>query len=165
MAALVALAPVFAIGSAIFGTVATASAARQQNRAIERSMRSRRASTDAQMKQLNEAAQLEQYKIVSRAERTRARIRVAFGEGGSARAMSQNDAYLEALDLITLKKNLAGQVAQAQAGRDVDIANLSKGIQNPLLPALEGAGVGLQIASSANRIAEDFAELQKIRQA
>lgn len=156
-----AIAAPLVIGSTIFSGLTSASAARQQNRAIRRSQESAQRAASVQTRQVTQQNQVEKLRRLREAGQLRGRLRVAAGgsgfttSGSFARIEQQIDTDLN-LNLGILENNLSNNINAIQSGLDVQTAGLQSGVSNPLVSAftglLGGASTGLSIVSAGQQI-------------
>ncbi len=149
------------IGSTIFSGVQSASAARQQNRAIRRSQESAREAAEVQVTQVTEQNAVERLRRLRESAQLRGRLRVAAGgsgfttSGSFARVEQQIDTDLN-LNLGILENNLSNDINAIQSGLNVQTATLQGGVSNPLVSAftgiLGGASTGLSIATAGQQL-------------
>lgn len=149
------------IGSTIFSGLTSASAARQQNRAIRRSQESAARAARVQTTQVTQQNEVERLRRLREAAQLRGRLRVAAGgsgfttSGSFARIEQQIDTDLN-LNLGILENNLSNDVNAIESGLAVQTATLQAGVQNSLVSAftglLGGAATGLSIVSAGQQI-------------
>lgn len=142
-----------AIASAAAGAGTQIHAARQQNKAIAKSMASRQETGKVQQRQLVERAAVERRNLQQQAAQLRGRLRVASAESGIGGAGSfaalqravdfQEDTARHIQDI-----NLRGQLDAVRAGQRADFTQLSAGVQSPTLGGITGGLSGLSTGLS-----------------
>lgn len=149
------------IGSTVFSGITSASAARQQNRAIRRSQESAARAAQVQTRQVTQQNEVERLRRLRESAQLRGRLRVAAGgsgfttSGSFARIEQQIDTDLN-LNLGILENNLSNNINAIESGLEVQTSNLQAGVQNPLVSAftglLGGASTGLSIVSAGQQL-------------
>jgi len=132
------------------GAASSANAARQQNRAIERSFESQSRATETKQNQLAEAAALEKRKRINEAAQIEGRIRVAQGAGtaGNIRLLQQANDLNRSIDLSIIDRNFSNQIDLVQSGFEANIESLASRTQSPLLSGFSGGLSGVQTGLS-----------------
>jgi hypothetical protein len=131
----------------------SASAARAQNKAIERSMESEQRVAAIKTEQVANQAEIEKRKITNRAAQIRGRIRVAaadsgFGLGGSTAALARQSAFDESINSSIVDRNVLSQNELIASGLQAHLESLASNSQNEMLAAFMGGLSGLDTGLS-----------------
>lgn len=146
--------------TAALSLVATAAAAKMQNDAVRRSMRSAQQAAKVQAVQVNKQAKVESLKATVETEKVRGRIRVAAAaagipiEGSSYESLLNQSDYNDAFNQSIIEENRKANVARVVSGGQANMAELSSRFQNVLIAGfqggLSGLSAGLAIQNAIN---------------
>ena len=146
---LMAIGTAGSIGAAAMSGVASARAARDQNRAISRSMESQGEAARIQIEQLQDSFNLERAKNANEAAQIEGRIRVLAGErgvgtAGTMAALLRQSDYDEAINASIMERNYLNQAARINSGLEANVKTLAAQGQNAMIRGLSSAvGTGL----------------------
>ena len=141
---LMAIGAAGSIGAAAMSGVASARAARDQNRAIGRSMESQGEAARIETEQLQASFNLERAKNANEAAQIEGRIRVLAGErgvgtAGTMAALLRQSDYDEAINASIMERNYLNQAARINSGLEANVNALAARAPNAIMEGLSSA--------------------------
>lgn len=134
--------------TAAIGTGLSVMQARQQNKAMARSMDSQARAVEIQQRQLAQQAGLERMSNERREAQAIGRIRAAAGSagvsGGSVAALENQAAADAAINNTTILANYRNQIDAVRTGGQANLDQLASQYQSPILAGISGAMRGAQ---------------------
>lgn len=159
-----AAAPALLIGGSLVGAASSAQAARQQNKALQRSADASAKAAGIQIQQLGQRYAVERENRQAEVAKLLGGVRAAAAESGASQTsrMIESDLVMQAgREQSILEQSYGNDIAAISSGYQAQAIGLQNQGQSALLSAFRGAMGGISTAASLLTLGRTMSELSK----